>query len=621
MSFSKPSIELNLVKTGSTVVGGINIAALNKPELLYIATALKNYLEDARLTFSRESDRALVTRYKGIFNYTFPLSSAKKDDIVSFLTAFASDFSNIVNTARAVAPRFLVIWNELIHGTGLNLEYVSDTVGKKIPIVKDTGWRGIYLSDPLLFGAYIYKAEFSWRVNDPSEFTAYVPQIQREKFARKLLGPDALNPVTLPQLPDSHLPVENYESVIPSDIFFLNEIDSSTKLLGSNDSFPAARLKSVVKAFDTGEFRYSPGGIPISRPGLIATAYISMLLYCREHPQYKPQKEIADIARFLTGKLPDSLCGAAFASFLPYYKGFTKGLSYHSRAAMIVPQILRLLEPARDKWLNLSNFDLRYLCGDRLISSSSSFTGLFEPHNFSRANIKRSDIATVGNATYFPADEPDLWDDITRPFIHAYIRLLVAFGLIESTVVPAAHGSGAATYIRMTPLGRYAFGFEQDYTPAPVADAGPVLDFDDRNMIITLLDPKAPVRFLLDQTAQKIGGARYRLTPVDLISRCKDKEELISRICSLRKILPQPKDNPWQQILDQAKLRSETWLPDHTRYMIIKLNPECPGLLQFINDNPEIRKNILRADGANILIPADFHDHFLKLARAAGYLF
>ena len=276
-----PSIVLNLKSTNSTFIGAVNTSSFNKPELSLIASALKKYFKGNEITFTQESPHSLVYRFKRILEPAISVGSLKKDDILFFINTFASDYSNIFNTARAVAPKYIDVWKELLCGSGMTLEDVSNIVGKRPPVVKDYSWRGLFLSDPLLFGAIIYRSGYSWRTDDLESLSIYVPQITREKLSKIVLGPDAVKPHTLDELPESHLPVENYEPIIMSDMMYLNGVASSTQILGTSDTFPAAKMKSITKSFDSPDFEYHPQGIPLSRTALLTTAFISMLLYKR----------------------------------------------------------------------------------------------------------------------------------------------------------------------------------------------------------------------------------------------------------------------------------------------------------------------------------------------------
>jgi len=79
----------------------------------------------------------------------------------------------------------------------------------------------------------------------------------------------------------------------------------------------------------------------------------------------------------------------------------------------------------------MNDFIVRYLCNDDLASSRSAYTGLFSSYDFGKyAKLRNADAAASSSSHV----SPDMWSDITRPYIVHFIKLLCAVGIIDLAI-------------------------------------------------------------------------------------------------------------------------------------------------------------------------------------------
>lgn len=347
--------------------------------------------------------------------------------------------------------------------------------------------------------------------------------------------------------------------------------------------------------------------------------------------KYDPESA-ADLAAYIVGSYPSEMGATAFRTLLPYYQGFTKSVIKDHRAAYIMKYICTLLRPAAKGWLDMSNFMLRYLSEDDKISSPfAAYTSLFRAQNMNYS-IELSDTVPPSASLYRPGVQVDMWTDLTWSFVKSVVRLLVAAGCLEQVFVaessdnislseaPPAERAFLSSYVRLTPLGLYAFGLKKKYNPRFVMDCEGDLDLDERNMIITLLRPESPLRFYLERYARPIGGDRFHLSPMTIVAPAKDSSEVLKAVETLRGFIKPTPDSKWETLLKESELRAAARRESDERYILVLLNTECPGLVEFINSHSEIRSRIVRAEGGRLLVPAHYYDEFQKVLRKAGYL-
>ena len=76
----------------------------------------------------------------------------------------------------------------------------------------------------------------------------------------------------------------------------------------------------------------------------------------------------------------------------------------------------------------------------------------------------------------------------------------------------------------------------------------------------------------------------------------------------------------WRELFDEAKVRTRSFSPVDDKTLVVKLDPNVPGLLDFVVSNREISEHCFKAEGAMLIVPRSYYNDFLTLMRQAGYL-
>lgn len=621
----RPSATLSLLPPEWSKVWGHDLRRFNKPELEQALRPLKKLLLQADISFSEDSDPAITALCNNLRNSGS--LGMKKEEISTLLISFAQDLENIRNLAAAVAPGFIDIWKRLVTEEHVTCDEIRAALGRMPYTGTGSGWGTSIISEAMLLPAVASTPDesyYRWTSRfEPKESIWFLPQMTRCAAAPVFLGEEAVEARYVSEIPADagKLTIENYEVHIPSDLRFLTALDSASPLCGSSDSVPQSRLNAIEKKMNTPEFPEYDSGIIPSRRKLIGAAFIMALLSNRSWREEINPTDARDFAKFTLHTLASDLAGSSFQTFLPAYKGFNKSWTSDSRAPLIAKLVVSLIRPgAKTGWLDMSNFTLRYRCSDDLVSVGAAYTGLFPPDSLRKHTLRKESAAQYDTLR---TNDFDQWNDIVLPFIAGYLRLLCATGIIELAVdtrMARQEPLQGIRYLRFTPLGRYALGLDKSYTPATIENEDDAVDIDDDNMIVTLLGENSPYEPFLAKIGHKIGGHRFRITAQSIIRGSKNADEAMLNINNFRKtICPEPQ-GVWKEMLDEATLRTECQIQDHTRYILVELNASIPGLIEFIIGNSEISKNCFKAEGARLLVRSDFYDRLSNLCRAAGYM-
>lgn len=610
---NKPTITLFLCETKRSDQIETYLNQFGKTNLVDILSDVIRALRKCDVVYDNRCSpecKSILETIKSKNNVSF-----KKAELVKLYACFAADIRNIKAVADAAMPEMNELWKVGILQTSVSKQEIKKILRRDVKAVKTNSWNPKFATEVMTAPFEIESNYYFYSWRDIDIDNLFLPQCERKEAADLFIGPEINNPPLLKELPEGLYRVENFAQYIDTDIMFLMGIHYSNELKSSTGSITQSRINMVSKKLKSPDFTYNCGNHTLDRKAMLILAFAKFV----ESEQPDQHSSVKDFALFVANNFGQSLVSTDFQIMLPYYKGFTKTFSGYNRANQINKLIVKLLAPAGDGWLDMKDFICRYLCNDNLISKNSAYTGLFNPSDFKRfAKLRKAD-SSASSTSHISAD---LWSDITRPYIVHYIKLLCGVGILEIAVDPNAPESDAMEgirYVRLAPLGRYAYGLTDEYKGASL-NIKDNFDLDQDALIVTVLDKDSPYILFLEQIGRKIGSNRFHVTAKSIVSRSNNKIEAQNYLENFQRIVcPEPK-GIWAEMIAEAQKRIAPNLPISDNYMLERLDTKVPGLSDLILNNAEIRKNIIIAQDGYLLIKRTFVDKFKFMLKSAGYM-
>ena len=617
---SIPEVAIHCPSRGELNLMRSSINGVNKPELIQMSEYVYSLLSSAKLAYMDANDNSpeefaifLKVLRKG-------LSEAKKPELVDFLSVFAGDIRNIFSLSKAMAPGVFNLWKELLSTVSLSAERVKNILGRKPKIFPKGSYNIKPVPEAFLLPVIIEYPGYSYKLKtDDDKLTYFIPNSLRKAAVPVFFGSEDTSLERVESLPeDKALTIESYEQDVFADMNFLAASHAASPLYGSAETVNKSKVKAVSKKLDKPEFAVNAGAVMPERGPLITTAYISMLLHNMSYSTKFGATDPADFASYITDNLPKELVGQAFAAFLQKYSGFNKSWTAANNAASIVKNILQTIDGDDSRWIDMKHFILRYLANDKNTYGQYAYTSLFNSNSRYRHTLRLE----VEPVYYYSRPMVDWWEDITLPFITGYLRLLCAVGIIEIAVESTKDYDPlqGIRYIRLTPLGLYALGHAKEYVRKRPDNEPPEFDIDDRNMIVSLLNPKSPYKKFLSNIGETLSSTRYRITARSLVAGSDSYEVLEKNIRTFRNaICPQPSQE-WEDMFKEAESRANSAINTRERMHLVTLDTTVPGLIEFVANDPFITRNCVKAQGARLLIPVEHYSTFRDILHRAGYL-
>lgn len=606
-------LKLRAVKQNDPFVSFYN--NFNKPELVAVFSRAIETLRKKNIDYGN-SDKTMVAKMKAAL--TNGSASLLKAELVSLLASFSADVQNYLAMLKYL-PKDAKVWEELVRKPFITLKEADRISGRKIKAYSTNSWNSkTMLEMPYQFFD-IYDPYYRYFRSTDNFTLVIAPGI------RKIIAPDFLSKkeyemITTPadtEFPDT-LALQSFEDGIADDVRYLVGLEACGQLVKwDTESLPQARIKSIAGKMKSADFEYDIN--KLSRKGMLTLAFGLYAIHV--HRRNGNLDSLTDFAKFVKDKFGNRLISSLFHPFFPDYKGFTITNSEINYAEKIIDIAFKLIKTEPGKWVSMSNLPQRYLFENGGLSYPKGYVPLFSDQNKTSGGIYRADEKSKSYyATHSPLDE---WEELTRPFVMRVYKLLCACGLVDLVVekkVSKTDPAEGIRYARLTELGRYAMGLTTAYEVKSSAPKGPAFEYDDRNSIITLLDTASPYGVYLDQIGRRIGGNRFHISAASLISNSDDKADALRRIEIFRTyICPNPEGH-WLNLITEALERLNIILSDNKTYALYQLNPNVPGLIEFIANNREIGLNSLKAENNTLLVERSFADRFEKLLHKAGYI-
>lgn len=545
----------------------------------------------------------------------------KKDSFSQLYISLSDHLSNFLAIAMA-DKRYQLTWERIINNLEVYTIDLKAQLGREIKIVTDYYWS---------YRAYI-EALFSpcivtaiWRdYNRETKEYHYHGRISlfgnvRRRLATLFFGESHASPHLTPTLPeDAHLTIDNFETSVVTDLMTLDGIALNGQILSANGSISAAPVKkirnqSTIKDFSTPESKW-----PTDRIEMLCLTYFTLLTKISK----KESVDVKKLVRFAVDEMPKLIKGPIFNTFLPAHQGFTKNWTSESYVIELTTAIRSILIQATE-WLNLDNFKMLLFCTDASYSKAPcDYLKLFPESDRNKSSLVRR----VDKENYDDPDwekkEIDWFEEIGWKFSIHWMKYLCALGIVELAIDSNLKDIEADTlegirYVKLTPLGQYAFRIVDTYTPTKT-ESGSDVEYDALNNIITL-DAKSPFMMFLSKITKRISPTRLRISRASLINGCATKEELDQRIKNLSLIIDPIKEPSLQKIIDEALHHTDCAERDGG-YSMLKLRPDLPELRQLILNDKELREMTIMATNSLVLVKTTRLERFYTVCASHGFL-
>lgn len=209
------------------------------------------------------------------------------------------------------------------------------------------------------------------------------------------------------------------------------------------------------------------------------------------------------------------------------------------------------------------------------------------------------------------------------PIHLAVLMLLASLGLIELAYAPASCFDPSAMSglyaLRLTTLGRYAIGLDNDYTSKENKDEE-LFELDSDRLIIRALGDNNPYEGMLKDFAQPIGAHRYVVTPDSFLSGCSSKRDIEDRINFFRQTVSRDYSPNWKEFFSRMLSGTDRLRVPARTFRTFSVDRSDPYLLEILTTDPQLRSLVRRAEDYIILVETGNLSKFAARMRHFGYL-
>lgn len=618
-----PTVTLTLKPLDSSSVGYHSLKRLKKQDLCDLARPLLNTLGRLDVQYSPDSSAPMVSGMQELIKSRLP-EKMKVPELLAVLWSFGADAGNILAVAEAV-PALKTLYREAVNNMCLTYEQVKTLMGR-LPVMRRTSdwYSSTIYAEPLLGFFSIETAGDSYyywsdRKDWEKRTVFYLIPGTRRLLAQKLIGADALEPRLQAELAGTPgTTTADYAQSLGQSLAYLEGLDSSDSLLTPTGSMTAVRIPKLASKMPQAQPSDLWTDTGLDRNELLVAAYTAWTKHRKTEFDYP---DAGSFVKFIIKDCAKYLESSLLSPFLPELKGFTAGWTSDNRAKEIVKAVDQLVLPADGEWMRTDNFKLRYMCSESFGSVREDFMCLFPPDAMRNHALKRKEENR--DSTDPRSSSIDWWEEVTFRFVIGWLGMLCAAGIIE--VACNANGRGKALEgieaVRLTPLGRYAFGLTRKLDPAYTADRQAPAELDDTMTVAKLNGDNSPYAAFFGQIGTRIGGTRYRITLQTLMSGCNVPQEVQQRLKTFTSIVGKDMPPIWERLVAECRQRCNITLPVNAQYRLFRLDLSVPGLADFVRTDPTVRAYTMRAEQGCLLVETDYLSEVKNAFVKGGYMF
>lgn len=213
--------------------------------------------------------------------------------------------------------------------------------------------------------------------------------------------------------------------------------------------------------------------------------------------------------------------------------------------------------------------------------------------------------------------------NVMYPFIEGFLAQLMAMGLLEGMFASFDQNThsyfGALQYVRLTEMGKAAFGLTRGYTLQLMDKYVGQYDLVDGPLLVYSRVENNPNDKVLQDIATKT-GRYWNVTTQSFLQHCNSTSDILKNISTFKQTICNKPPKAWQQFFKSIQTKAaDTPTRDHTSWVIMNISPQDTQLQQLLCTDP-FRNIVVRAEGHRILIKRQDMPQYIQLMRAHGYL-
>lgn len=437
----------------------------------------------------------------------------------------------------------------------------------------------------------------------------------REIFAPLFLPQQQATELSLTQLPEGNWQTFNFEaeSLLHYNLFLSlmqqGELPLRAKGLGLNEIRRAAKKLNFDEFFPDDACEY--------RKGLHVKTYLTLLgIFLNLGQKKKKDTAYEDTLRSLVSNI-SWLNNYLSPLIFPHIKGLRRSLIECGRDLILVRRIFDLLTEESENWLSVQH--IYQLITALEISGSSFQQSLLVYH----PSLEQEHTLLVNEYTGRIITPNRYTQEFGMTAIRMCAFWLASLGMAEVALCEKPNIEVSPfdrlAYLRLTPLGRYAFGVADSYE-APAQEHVAYFELDpDRLIIRSLVDPN-PYAKLLTDTSVAISKNRYETSALSFLASCHTKADVESKMTIFRQFIASELPPLWEQFFKTLLQHCHPLKEDKTGYKRYSLDPENRDLIQLVTTDPVLRQIVIRAEGFRILVKNDDLTKFETQLKKHGYL-
>lgn len=445
----------------------------------------------------------------------------------------------------------------------------------------------------------------------------------RQQFLLMHFFPDQAELKGMDTLPeDKGLKRYNGENNIFAKLPILASLYDGKLLPHSLGKLTASVLKKAQKMLALDDFFQT---YPDSKQPQISTALmLNYYVFYRQNHGRKKQaaqpeqlvKEIIEVTFLLHNYNAFTL-----SVLMPYIRGVKRERLESYKFEYVINILIELLKAHHSlKWLSVEQLIMGLRTYDKM--ADTCFV-LIESYDIDYQNMRNSYIENE-NGHHQYIHPGNIVRQLSEPFVKALLFTLSTFGIVEVAYREPQAGDTSyydgLRYVRLTELGKYAFGISMDYTPQLSVNGKSVFCLDDQRLLIKVQDEHSPFLSLLGEFATSITPSLYRVSYESFLSGCSSRFDVDRKVSMFGQYVCNNLPVVWRQFMDDVTRRCNPLGVPDDKYVLLTIPKDNTELQRLMLTEPSIRRYVLKAENYMLLVKQGDMTKLINALKKFGYL-